>query len=204
MIRIIGSEFIKSAVKPVDFPSAELAEFAFAGRSNVGKSSLLNSLTQRKLLAKVSSTPGKTRLLNFFKIRCRQEESGEDIYIQFVDLPGYGYARVSKTERESWRKMMNDFFFTRKKIQGLFLLVDIRHKADPKDIQLKEWADSTELPYCIIATKADKIAKSKLGNEVQRLRRELNTGEIPILPISSVNRYGLEKVLDWIEEKAQL
>ena len=109
MIRIVDSVFIKSAVKPADYPPIEFTDIAFVGRSNVGKSSMINTILQRKMIAKVSSTPGKTRLINFFKIRFK-DASQNDGYVTLVDLPGYGYAKVGKVEREKWKKMIVSYF----------------------------------------------------------------------------------------------
>ncbi|MCK5050242.1 MAG: YihA family ribosome biogenesis GTP-binding protein, partial [Candidatus Cloacimonetes bacterium] len=160
-MRIVESKFVKSAVKPVDYHPTAFAEIAFAGKSNVGKSTLINMLLNRKGIAKVSNKPGKTRLINFFEIRFKIDEKELDGFFSFVDLPGYGYAKVSKTQRDSWKKMILTFFENRLQLRGVVCLVDIRHKADPKDILMIQMLQSMNIPFMVAATKSDKIPKSK-------------------------------------------
>lgn len=197
MIRIIESKFIKSAIKPKDYPASSFCEIAFSGKSNVGKSSLINTLLNRKAIAKVSGTPGKTRLINFFEIRFKtaDEECG---FVNFVDLPGYGYAKVSKTDRESWKKMIEDFFKKRLQLKGVILIVDIRHKADPKDMIMVQMLKISEIPFLIVATKSDKIAKSKIASVIKKLTIEFNSKNI--IPFSSLKKTGILEVLNWIAE----
>ncbi len=199
MLRVVEANFITSAVKPNDYPLSEFADFAFAGKSNVGKSSLLNTVLNRKRLAKTSSTPGKTKLINFFHIRFRLNET-ENVFCNFVDLPGYGYAKVSKTERNSWKKMLTDYFDLRQQLRGVFILVDLRHKADPKDIIMLEMLRERNIKHAIIATKSDKIAKSKVSLTAKKLKKELGVISEEIFPISSLNKTGTNKLIEWIEE----
>ncbi|MCD4796024.1 MAG: ribosome biogenesis GTP-binding protein YihA/YsxC, partial [Candidatus Cloacimonetes bacterium] len=174
---------------------SSFCEIAFSGKSNVGKSSLINTLLNRKAIAKVSGTPGKTRLINFFEIHFKtvNEEIG---FVNFVDLPGYGYAKVSKTERESWKKMIEDFFEKRFQLKGVILIIDIRHKADPKDMIMIRMLKKSEIPFLIVATKSDKIAKSKIASVIKKLEIEFNSKNI--IPFSSLKKTGILKVLNWI------
>lgn len=196
-MRIIESTFIKSAVKPEQYPASPFAEFAFVGKSNVGKSSLINTLLNRKAIAKVSSTPGKTRLLNFFKIRFRNENE-EEGFLQFVDLPGYGFAKVSKSERELWKKMILDYFENRPSLLGVIVLVDIRHQADPKDMAVLQLLREQKVRFMVAATKADKIPKSGIFSTAGRLAAGLQVSPENIFPVSSLNKTGTDKILDWI------
>ena len=196
-MRIVESTFIKSAVMPADYPVSPYAEFAFAGKSNVGKSSLINTLLNRKAIAKVSGTPGKTRLLNFFLIRFKNAEEKEGV-LSFVDLPGYGYAKVSKSEREAWQKMIRSYFEKRSNLTGVIVLVDIRHKADPKDQILLQLLQERKIKFAVAATKSDKIPKSKIPATAVKLAEELKIETESIFPVSSLRNTGIDKVLTWI------
>lgn len=200
-MRIIEAFFVKSATEPKDYPASAYPEFAFAGRSNVGKSTLINLLTQRQGLAKTSGTPGKTKLLNFFLIRWKHDDSDTTGFMQFTDLPGYGYAQVSLAEKESWRKMISKYLEQRPQLRGIVVLVDIRHPADPKDIQMLELLRVKKLQHCVIATKSDKIPKTKIAKTIKQLASELGIGDTPIYPVSALNNVGMENLLNWIYEK---
>ena len=196
MIRIVESEFIKSAVAPSDYPASAYFDIAFAGKSNVGKSSLINTILNRKAIAKTSSTPGKTRLINFFEIRFKTaDKSG---FVNFVDLPGYGYAKVSKAERNLWRTMIQNYFEQRLQLKGVIVLVDIRHKADIKDSILIDLLKSRNLPFCIIATKSDKVSKSKIHSVINKLKIEFDIPNEKIYAFSSLKKTGINEVLSWI------
>lgn len=205
MIRIVDSSYIKSAVNPADYPEIFNKEIAFAGKSNVGKSSMINIITGRKLLAKTSSTPGKTRLINFFDIRCKYADSAipdsEEMNLNFtlVDLPGYGYAKVSHTERIAWQNMIDNYLRKRDLLSGIVILVDIRHKADPKDITMIEFVKKLEIPFAIVATKADKIPNNKVPSYLKELRLSLNIKNDQIKAFSSQTKKGLKELNDWIE-----
>ncbi len=203
MFRVVESSFVKSAVKPKDYPDTQFQEVAFAGKSNVGKSSLINTLLNRKLLAKISGKPGKTRLLNFFEIRGKKkmESSGEelDAFFQIVDLPGYGYAKVSKSERESWKKMIMTFLTQRIQLRLVVLLVDIRHKADPKDRLMMEMLQEAGIKFILVATKSDKIKGSKALAAAKKLKAEFGV-DVPIFPVSSLKKKGMDKLLNTIED----
>jgi GTP-binding protein len=198
-MRIVESKFIKSAVKPHQYPASAFSDFAFVGKSNVGKSSLINTILNRKSIAKVSGTPGKTRLINFFEIRFKNKNN-EDGFVNFVDLPGYGYARVSKSERESWKKMILDYFANRIQLKGVVMLVDIRHKADPKDKLMLEMLFQNNIPYIVAATKSDKLAKNKIDKTIKTVASGLEIKPSRIIPVSSLKKTGFEQILEWMAE----
>ncbi|MFW5627955.1 MAG: ribosome biogenesis GTP-binding protein YihA/YsxC [Candidatus Cloacimonadaceae bacterium] len=201
MFRIVESFFVKSAVEPADYPASAYPEFAFAGRSNVGKSSLINLLTERKGLAKTSGTPGKTRLLNFFLIRYKKDKTEESGFIQFTDLPGYGYAQVSQKEQEKWRVMVNRYFEQRPQLRSIFVLVDMRHGADPKDLMMLDMLRIREIDHCVIATKADKIPKTKQKKVLQDLAKELDLGDTPLFAVSALKNTGIKSIADFIDSR---
>jgi len=200
MIRIIESKFIKSAPKAGQYPVSPFSDIAFSGKSNVGKSSLINTILGRKAIAKISSTPGKTRLLNFFEVKFKEEQSGDNGLVNFVDFPGYGYAKISKTERDSWKKMIEDYFSFRENLAGVIALVDIRHKADSKDIVMIEMLKSRNIPFLIVATKSDKIPKTKIKKRMNELQKELQVKSENLVPFSSLKKTGIREVLNWIEK----
>lgn len=201
MIRIVESFYVKSAVEPNDYPASAYAEFAFAGRSNVGKSSLINLLTNKHLLAKISRTPGKTRLLNFFLIRWKDDKANQQGFLQFTDFPGYGFAEVGQAEQEKWRIMIEKYMSMRQQLKGILVLVDIRHPADPKDKAMLEMLRLRNIDHCVIATKADKIPKTKVKATAGQLAKQLNLGDKAMLVTSSEKNIGLEDVIAWIESK---
>ena len=200
MLEILNSKFVKSAVKPQQYPATPFTEIAFAGKSNVGKSSMINTLLHRKAIAKVSSTPGKTRLLNFFKVRFRPKAKQQQGYFMLADLPGYGYARVSKKERNSWQIMMQQYFANRLNLGLVVVLVDIRHKADPKDMMMLEMLHQTEQNFLVVATKADKIAKTKRKKALQKLATGLQLPASLIIPFSATKKIGLPQLLNELEK----
>jgi GTP-binding protein len=163
-MEVTSTAFVGSFTSREQFPRELLPEIAFVGRSNVGKSSLINKLLGVRRLALISSTPGKTRKINFFRIN-------ENIF--FVDLPGYGYAKVSKTERSSWATMIEGYLLSERDLRLLILLIDARHGALPNDLQMIEWLDHQRLPYLPVLTKADKLKQG----EVARLRRLIKKPE---------------------------
>ncbi|WP_040207752.1 ribosome biogenesis GTP-binding protein YihA/YsxC [Neobacillus jeddahensis] len=151
-MKVVSSEIVISAVKPEQYPETEIPEFALAGRSNVGKSSFINKMLNRKGLARISSKPGKTQTLNFYII---------NEILHFVDVPGYGYAKVSKTERAAWGKMIETYFTRREQLRAVVLIVDLRHPPTNDDVMMYDFLKHHEIPVIIIATKADKIPKGK-------------------------------------------
>jgi len=201
MIRVVESFYVKSAIEPSDYPASAYAEFAFAGRSNVGKSSLINLLTNKHLLAKISRTPGKTRILNFFLIRWKNDKKEQQGFMQFTDFPGYGFAEVGLAEQEKWRLMIDKYLNTRQQLKGLLVLVDIRHPADPKDKTMLEMLRLRNIEHCVIATKADKIPKTKVKATALQLAKQLNLGDKAMIVTSSEKNIGLDEVLAWIETR---
>ncbi len=197
MFRFVQAFFVKSAVEPKDYPASAYPEFAVAGRSNVGKSTLINLLTDRRKLAKTSSHPGKTRLLNFFLIHWKNDEAGTNGSLQLTDLPGYGFAEVSQAEQEKWRQMLNHYFEQREQLRGIIVLVDIRHDADPKDILLLELLRMRKIDYCVVATKSDKIPKTKVAKTLQLLAKGLGLEDIPLYAVSALKDKGLEPLYEW-------
>ena len=192
-MRIIRSELEAVAVRPNQYPDASLDEIAFVGRSNVGKSSLLNLLTNRKSLARVSGNPGKTRTINFYLIN--------DAF-RFVDLPGYGYAKVSKSITADWDRMMDDFFKQRKNLKRVVQLVDIRHEPSKLDVQMYEYLRSYGLDGLVCATKADKISGNQKQKNLSIIRKSLNLGkEDKIVPVSALKKTGHDALLDYIAEE---
>lgn len=187
-MRIKQSEFIISAVKKNQYPVDNRIEVAFVGRSNVGKSSIINSITNRKKLAKVSSTPGKTRLVNFFLIN-------NDFYL--VDLPGYGYAKVSKSEKDSWGKTIETYLTGRDQLKRIVLLVDSRHKPNADDVMMYEWAKHFGYDVVVVATKSDKLKNSEFKKNEKIIKETLNLKEEDkFYFFSSLNKRGIETLID--------
>jgi len=187
-MRIKQSEFITSAVKREQYPLDNRVEVAFVGRSNVGKSSIINSLTNRKKLAKVSGTPGKTRLVNFFLIN-------NDFYL--VDLPGYGYAKVSKSEKDSWGKTVETYLTDREQLKRVVLLVDSRHKPTGDDIMMNEWFKHFGYDVTVVATKSDKLTKNELSKSEKVIKETLKlSGTDKLYFFSSLNRIGTDELIN--------
>lgn len=193
MLNLHKAEFIRSAVKPSDFPSDGLPQIVFAGKSNVGKSSTINKILNRRNFARVGGQPGKTIHINFFSI---------DQQVYFVDLPGYGYAKVSKAERDRWGRLLETYFASDKITLG-FQIVDIRHKPTADDKVMADWFLSTGKPFVVIANKWDKIKKSELEPNVACIRQTLLLSEeVPVIPFSAEKGSGREDVLALIEAHA--
>ena len=172
-------------------PENDKLEVAFAGRSNVGKSTLINGLMNRKSLARTSSQPGKTQTVNFYNIN--------DL-LYFVDLPGYGYAKVSQQTVEKWGKMINRYLDGSKVLRLIFLLVDIRHKPNRNDLQMYEWCTHYGFNPIIIATKADKIKRSQKAKQIKQIKETLQVVEgTPVIPYSSMTKEGREEIWEYID-----
>ncbi|CDR72793.1 MAG: ribosome biogenesis GTP-binding protein YihA/YsxC [Lactobacillus delbrueckii] len=191
------SEFSVSAVKASQYPKGGLDEIALAGRSNVGKSSFINTLLQRKNLARTSSSPGKTQTLNFYRVDSDQA----DFYL--VDVPGYGYAKVSKKQREEFGEMIQDYLETRAYLKGLILMIDGRHEPTVDDIAMYDYAQYLNLPILLVATKMDKIKKNAFNKTEAAFRKHLNLNKdnVTFLPFSSVTKLNVDQVKDWIQAR---
>lgn len=180
-----NAEFTIGAASPKDFVRNDMEQIAFAGRSNVGKSSVINCLLQRKNFARVGAAPGKTSQVNYFLI---------DRQLYLVDLPGYGYAKVSKGERERWGRLMEAYFASGLITQGV-QIVDARHKPTADDVTMINWFKSTGCPVIVVANKLDKLKKSEVGPNLQCIKEVLELGEdIPVLPFSAEKRLGAEEL----------
>lgn len=189
-MKVTQAEIVISAVSKKQYPDEGLPEIALAGRSNVGKSSLINKLINRKSLARTSSKPGKTQTLNFYKIN-------EALY--FVDVPGYGYAKVSKKEREKWGSMMEEYFQTRDTLKAVILVTDLRHEPTGDDIQMYDFLKYYELPVIVVATKLDKVPKSKRAKHIKRAKESLDLDPNDVLlPFSSETGEGKDEAWNLI------
>lgn len=193
-MQIKSADFVISNTDVSKCPNEPLPEYAFIGRSNVGKSSLINMLTERKSLAKTSGRPGKTQLINHFKI------NGNWF---LVDLPGYGYARVSKKDKNTFQKYITNYFEQRKQLVCSFVLVDIRHEPQKIDMEFMEWMGESGIPFCILFTKADKLKPKIIKKNVDSYMQQLVAGAWEEAPhyfiTSSSKRIGRDDVLDYIE-----
>jgi GTP-binding protein len=185
--------FAGSAASPAQFPRDGLPEVAFLGRSNVGKSSLLNALTGVKNVARVSSTPGRTRLVNFFRY-------GNSLYL--TDLPGYGYARVPEAERRSWEQLVTSYLVDRAPLALCLFLVDVRHEPTDADRTLGKFLDQYGLPYALAATKADKLGRGELNRRVDALRNGLGLTAREVVPVSAETRDGTDRLWTVIRQAA--
>ncbi|EDO1219242.1 YihA family ribosome biogenesis GTP-binding protein [Listeria monocytogenes] len=185
-------ELIISAVRPEQYPETDLPEYALAGRSNVGKSSLFNTMIRRKSMARISQKPGKTQTLNFYKI----EEA-----LFFVDVPGYGFAKVSKTEREKWGVMIETYITSREQLRGVIQIVDLRHKPTEDDRMMYEFLKYYDIPVIVVATKADKIPRSKWQKNAKIVRETLDFDpDDKFVLFSSETKMGKDEAWQFIKE----
>lgn len=188
-------ELISVAVKKEQYPEINLPEVAFVGKSNVGKSSLINCMVNRKSLARTSSSPGKTRTINFYNI--------ENI-LNFVDLPGYGYAKASKSEIEKWGKMIEDYLLKREQLKSIIMLIDIRHEPNENDKLMYNWLKHYGYKIIIVATKSDKLKRSQLNKYISLISKSLQLAKTEILiPFSSKTKDGKEQLWKIIEENIE-
>ena len=168
----------------------DLPQFTFVGRSNVGKSSLINYLTNRKALAKTGSTPGRTRLINYFKINSQ---------FYLVDLPGYGFAQASKAEQAQWQSLIGGYLQNTQSLKLVFVLVDVRHQPSKLDVQMLDYLYQFQIPFCVVATKADKVGKSELHKNLQTIANTFGLGVQDIIYVSSAKKQGAQRILERIE-----
>lgn len=195
-IIITRSKYIASAVKKEQYPEVQRKEFVFIGRSNVGKSSLINSLTRVGNLAKVSSQPGKTQTINFFELEAKVKETEERYPFYLVDLPGYGYAKTGMERRKIWSKFISEYMLASPNIQFVCQLIDIRHEPKESDIEMFNWLVQNGLPVLVIATKADKIGKNAAAKSIAAIKAGLGVRDMDVLPYSSVDNRGRRELLE--------
>ena len=191
-MKINKSDLETVAVKPSQYPAPDLREIAFAGRSNVGKSSLLNLLTGRRKLARVSGSPGKTRTINFYIIN--------DAF-RIVDLPGYGYAKVTKSVSAGWGEMMERYLQNRENLVKVVQLVDIRHAPSKQDVEMYEYLRHYGLDGLVVATKADKISRNQMAKQMKLIKQTLGlSSEDVVIPVSALKKTGYQELLDEMEK----
>ena len=191
-MKINKSDLETVAVKPSQYPAPDLREIAFAGRSNVGKSSLLNLLTGRRKLARVSGSPGKTRTINFYIIN--------DAF-RIVDLPGYGYAKVAKSVSAGWGEMMERYLQTRENLVKVVQLVDSRHAPSKQDVEMYEYLRHYGLDGLVVATKADKISRNQMAKQMKLIKQTLGlSSEDVVIPVSALKKTGYQELLDEMEK----
>ena len=188
---IKSAEFVTSAVKPSQYPPAVLPEIAFAGRSNVGKSSLINTLVNRKRLVKTSSTPGRTQLINFFNINEK---------FSFVDIPGYGYAKVPASVKKKWGPMIETYITTRKTLKGVVLILDIRRTPGPEEMNMLDWLNHYDIPSVPVLTKSDKFSKAKQQIQRKEIANTLSADKNKFILFSAKSRQGKDKVWDAVKK----
>ena len=183
------AEFIKSATKPAHYPEESLPEIAFAGRSNVGKSSLINVLVNRKNLVRTSNTPGRTQLINFFRINGT---------FTFVDLPGYGFAKVPLAVKREWGPMMETYLSRRENLRGVVLILDIRRTPTDDDLQMLQWLRACGIPPLVVVTKCDKLSKNQRARQAALIAREIGLEAADLCFFSALTREGLDRVWERI------
>ena len=189
-MNITSAKYLTSVVKSKEILQDDMVEFAFVGRSNVGKSSLINCITNQKNLAKTSSTPGLTKMINYFDVN--------NLY-RIVDLPGYGYAKTGHKHIANWAGLMEDYLLNSPNLKTVFVLIDCRHKPNELDKMMLEFLNTYQIPYVVVATKVDKLAKSKIPQACAAIAKELGVRREVIFAFSSENGFGKDKLLDYIE-----
>ena len=187
-MHIHQTTFIKSAVKPADYPPIDLPEIAFAGRSNVGKSSLINVLVERKALVRTSSTPGRTQLINFFQV------TGAEFSLNLVDLPGYGYAKVPLNVKRQWGPMMERYLSGRESLRGVVLILDIRRIPSGDDLQMLDWLRSFNRRPIIVLTKCDKVTKNERARQTALIAAKLQMDKSLLIHFSALSKDGRDGV----------
>jgi len=191
-VKVIEAEFVASAFSPRDFPPAGLSEIVFAGRSNVGKSSLINRLVEKRNLARTSSTPGKTQSINFYRVNRS---------LHFVDLPGYGYAKVPKSVGRHWKKLVEAYFRSRPGIVLVLHLVDARLRLTPLDQELAQWLCHLGFPTMVVATKADKLSGNERSSQLRAL--SISFEGVPVLLSSAVTGIGCKEIWKRVADTTQ-
>ena len=197
---ITQGKYLASAVKREQYPEVQRKEFVFIGRSNVGKSSLINSLTMVHQLARVSSQPGKTQTINFYEIGAKLGDNPERKDFYLVDLPGYGYAKTGAKRRKIWSQFINEYLLSSETLQFVCQLIDIRHEPMASDIEMFRWLVEHKLPVLVVATKADKVSRNGVAKSIVQIKNALGVPELDVLPYSSVKNTGREELLQVIGE----
>jgi GTP-binding protein len=192
-MHVKSTVFIKSATRPAHYPEGDLPEIAFAGRSNVGKSSLINVLVNRKKLVRTSSTPGRTQLINFFDV---------NEAFTLVDLPGYGFAKVPLDVKRQWGPMMETYLSSRANLRGVVLILDIRRIPKDEDLQMLVWLRTFSVPPLLVVTKCDKVSKNERERQLGIIAKELGVGKGELIPFSALSREGLDKI--WLRIESLL
>lgn len=192
-MKVTDAQMLISAVSDAQYPKAGLPEIVLSGRSNVGKSSLINRLLSRKSLARTSSSPGKTQTLNFYQV---------NQILNLVDVPGYGYAKVSKTQREKFGQIIEHYLESRKELKGAVILVDARHEPTEDDKAMYHYVDYFDIPILVVATKIDKISNNQRAGSLKRIRQSLEMpSEEPLQSFSAINGEGSSEIWSWIEHR---
>ncbi len=197
---ITQARYLASAVRKDQYPSEKKPEFVFIGRSNVGKSSLINSLTRVKNLARVSSQPGKTQTINFYELGAKLPGEEERRSFYLVDLPGYGYAKTGKEKRKLWSAFIEEYLRTSEQLQFVCQLIDIRHAPMASDVEMFQWLVRAGIPVLVIATKADKIGKQARMTQVREIQKALGVPDLSVLPYSSLKNEGRSELLDVLRD----
>jgi GTP-binding protein len=191
-LQVVSTEFLKTATRPAEWPRGEFPEVAFVGRSNVGKSSMLNALTRKRKLARVSNTPGRTRALQFFEVRYRPSPASRPRVVRFCDLPGYGYAKVSKDERGRWTAMIDDYLKERGPLRAVVLIVDGRHEPMESDLDALRFLTEAGRVVVVAATKMDKLARTRRGQALQVVERAMSLPPGTAVPFSAEEGTGAD------------
>lgn len=196
-INVMNAKYVASAVRKDQYPPGELTEIAFIGRSNVGKSSLINSLCRHNGLARTSGTPGKTQTINFYEVNIRVEEERKTFSL--VDLPGYGYAKTGHSNRRQWSRFIEEYLLYAPRLRLICQLIDSRHTPMESDINMYNWLKENNLPVFIVATKIDKLSKSEMAKNTQVIKKTLQLAEGPLV-YSSVKNTGRESLIETITQ----
>lgn len=197
---ITRAAYLASAVRKDQYPEERRPAVAFIGRSNVGKSSLINSLTRIRQLARVSSKPGKTQTINFYEMLLRVDGGEERYPVHLVDLPGYGYAKAARDRRKTWAKFIEEYFLSAEELRFVCLLLDIRHTPMESDRRMFSWLVAHDIPVLVVATKADKIGKNARRAQIAAMQRALGVSELTILPYASPKNEGRLELLDVMKD----
>jgi GTP-binding protein len=195
---VLQADFVKSATAPEHWPPADRPEVAFCGRSNVGKSSCLNALTNRRQLARVSGTPGRTRLLNFFDVRVAEKTRsggrGPEHSLRFVDLPGYGFAAGPRAERAQWKTMIERYLTGRDTLRALVVLVDGELGAQPSDLEMVRWGESLGKRLIVVATKLDRLGRTRRAAQLQKIADALSVPPDQVIGFSAKEKFGVDEL----------